>query len=173
MRQTDHQPQIDDRIYRRLAIATAVGGAVMVTFWTLYLLANDQLGLVDPAHMAFENSFVFADTLLATLLFAASASLSRRRRAAPFLLAVAASMTIYLGLLDATFYGRSGEFYPLTANGAMELAIILACLGGGLYGLHASWTIWQTARVATTSDHQTTPVPASVDDQYQNLRVVA
>jgi len=172
MRQSDDRPQMNGRTYRRLAIATAVGGAVMVTFWTLYLLANDQLGLVAPEHVPFENSFVFADTLLAILLFAASASLRRRRPTAPFLLAMAASMTLYLGLLDATFYGRSGEFYPLTASGAMELAIVLACISGGLYGLRAAWTIWQASLIAARPDHQKTGA-AATDERHPNLRVVA
>ena len=156
MRQSGYRPHLDQRIYRRLAIATAVGGAAMVTFWTLYFWANEQLGLVQPEHVQFENSFVVADTLLAVLLFAAATSLIRRRRSAPFLLAIAASMTLYLGLLDATFYGRAGEFYPLTANGAVEGVIVLACIGGGLYGLRAAWLMWQATRMAASPDRPTT-----------------
>ena len=82
-------------------------------------------------------------------------------------------MTLYLGLLDATFYGRAGAFYPLTTNGAVELAIVLACIGGGLYGLRAAWMIWQASLITARPDHQTTRVAAATDERHPSLRAVA
>lgn len=161
-----------DATYRRMSIATAAGGVVMVAFWTLYLTANDVIGLVDRAHISFENAFIVADSILAALLLVTSAALRHRRRSAPFLLAMAASMTLYLGLLDATFYGRSGAFYPLTGNGVMELAIVLACVAGGLYGLRSAWTIWSAAEPPAARSTVTPHLP-STDDDHPQLRIIA
>ncbi len=128
--------------WRQLEIATAAGGACVAAFWIMYFVANETLGLVEPAYASFEESFIVADSLFAALLFASSLSLHRRRAAGPFLLAMAASMSLYLGLLDATFYAQNGLFLPVTGAALFELLINVLCVGGGLYGLRAAWFMW-------------------------------
>lgn len=127
---------------RHLEIATAVGGALVVTFWLVYFLANDIVGLVEPANARFEESFIVADIVFAVLLFATSWSLRHRGSAGPFLLAMAASMSLYLGILDATFYARDGLFLPVTGTALVTLLVHGLCVGGGLYGLWAAWHMW-------------------------------
>jgi hypothetical protein len=135
----------EPHLWRRLEIATAAGGAIMVAFWAAYFFANDALGLVEPAYAPFEESFIVADTVLAVLLFAAALSLHRHDTAGPFLLAMAAAMCLYLGILDATFYARNGMFSPLGSGALMELLVNTFCIGGGLYGLRAAWRMWRAA----------------------------
>lgn len=127
---------------RQLEIATLAGGALVVAFWLVYYLANDRLGLVATEHVPFEESFVFADAVFALALFAASWSLRHRHAHGPFLLAVAASMSLYLGILDATFCVRNGVLSSLTGGAVAELAVITLCVGGGVYGLRAAWRLW-------------------------------
>jgi hypothetical protein len=132
-----------DRISKPLQLATALGGAFVVSFWVLYFTANDALGLVEPSVVRFEESFLVADAVFAVVLFATALSLRRRRSVGPFLLAVAGSMSLYLGLLDATFYLRNGLLFPLTGSSAVELTIISLCVGGGLYALRGAWGMWR------------------------------
>ncbi len=128
---------------RQLQGATAVGGVLILAFWTLYFAANETLGLIDPAYAAFEESFIVADAVLAVLLFATSVSLRRRRVAGPFMLAMAASMCLYLGILDVTFYARNGLFLPFSSAASIQLLVNCLCVGGGCYGLWGAWRMWR------------------------------
>jgi hypothetical protein len=132
-----------DRISKPLQIATAIGGAFVVSFWVLYFTANESLGLVEPSVVRFEESFLVADTVFAVVLFGTSLALKFRRSVGPFLLAIAGSMSLYLGLLDATFYARNDLLFPLTGSSSVELVIISLCIGGGLYALHGAWSMWR------------------------------
>ena len=129
--------------FKSLEVATAIGGACVVTFWVLYFAANESLGLVEPAVVRFEESFLLADAVFAAILFATSFALRHRRTAGPFLLAVAGSMSLYLGMLDATFYLRNGLLFPLTGSSAVEIFIVSLCVGGGLYALRGAWAMWR------------------------------
>lgn len=131
------------RIFRPLEAATAVGGICVITFWVLYFAANESLGLVEPSFVPFEESFLVADAVFAVVLFATSFTLRARRRAGPFLLAIAGSMSLYLGMLDATFYVRNGLLVPFTAATAIEIVVVSLCVGGGLYALAGAWTMWR------------------------------
>jgi len=132
-------------VWRQAEAATAVGGSLVVSFWALYFAANDVLSLVEPAIAPFEESFLVADIMFAGVLFAASFSLRRRKLVAPFLLALAGSMSIYLGVLDATFYARNGLFFPISLPGIVEFGINVVCILGGLLGLRFSWRMWRAA----------------------------
>jgi hypothetical protein len=51
----------------------------------------------------------------------------------------AASMVLYLGVLDFTFYARQGLFTELHGGSALELALPLICLAGGSFALVRCW----------------------------------
>ena len=53
-------------------------------------------------------------------------------------------MCLYLGILDATFYVRSGVFLPFTTAALGNVFITVVCVGGGLYGLRSAWCLWRT-----------------------------
>ena len=122
---------------------TTAGGAAIVGFWSLVLAGFVETGATGSALHEFEMAFPIADGLLGILLFVAGVSLLRGRVAGVFGLAVAAGMTLYLGILDMTFYARQGIYWPLTGEGLFELGVNAACVGGGLFGLRYSWKLWQ------------------------------
>ena len=132
-----------DRTAGRVCLA---GGVAVVAFWTLYFSGAIDPAHGDPAARAFESAFPVADALLAATLFAASSALLVGRPAGPFLLAAGGAMALYLGLLDATFYGLRGLNRPTSVDGAVELAVNLACLVGGAWALRRAWTLWESAR---------------------------
>ena len=129
------------RVFRWSGWVALGGATLVVAFWALYL-SGGIAPAGDPLLDGYEAAFPVADALLAVLLTAAGASLLRRRASGPFLLVAAAAMTLYLGLLDLTFYGRQS-----LATGAawapMQLAIIFLCVAGGTVGLRLGWVLWR------------------------------
>jgi len=127
------------------AAATLTGGTCVFAFWVMYFTSSAALGHGNPAVHAFESAFLVADAVFAILLLGTGISLLRRRPAGPFLLVAAAAMSIYLALLDLTFYSRQG-LYAADGGSLLELIVNGLCLGGGLLGLRCGWTLW-TARM--------------------------
>ena len=130
------------RLEARTALAwtTLVAGALVVLFWAAYFSDAAALGQEDPLRASFEAAFPLADLVLAGMLMATGVLFLMRRESAVFFLVAAASMSLYLGLLDATFYARHG-LYGLTPDAITELAINALCIGGGGFGLRAAWRI--------------------------------
>lgn len=142
------------------------GAALVAGFWTLYLAG--PLAPPPDAHLvrAFESAFPVADGVLALVLAGAGLALLGGRPAGPFLLTVGAAMSLYLGLLDATFYGLRGLNSPFTATGRLELGINLLCVGGGLWALGVAWRLFVGRRhpsevrpIRTDSDGSPPPTP--------------
>ena len=125
-----------------LAWTTLGAGALVLLFWALYLSDAAALGQEDPLRATFEGAFPLADVVFAGALLATGVLFLRRHEGAPFLLVVSAAMSVYLGVLDVTFYARHGLYAPLTADAATELAINALCIGGGIFGLRAGWHLW-------------------------------
>ncbi len=129
-----------------LAIATIAAGALVVLFWALYFAGAGAGGGAatgqDEVAASFESAFPAADLLFACTLFATGVLLLRGREEAPFLLTIAAAQSLYLGILDFTFYFGQGFYARLTADSATELGINALCIGGGLAGVRAAWRLW-------------------------------
>jgi hypothetical protein len=123
-----------------LAWTTLVAGALVVLFWAVYFSDTAALGQEDPLKAGFEAAFPLADLVFAGMLVATGVLFLLRRQGAVFFLIAAASMSLYLGLLDATFYARHG-LYALTPDAITELAINALCIGGGVFGLRAAWQL--------------------------------
>lgn len=130
------------RIARRLGWVTLGGGFLIALYWVAYFSAFGAVVQEDDLSRAFESAFPIADAVLGTLLFAASRALFTGRRSGPFLLVMAASMCLYLGIVDVTFYYRLGLYSTLTAAGLIELGINALCIGGGATGLRFGWMLW-------------------------------
>ena len=125
---------------RAMGWATLVGGVLLVAFWVLYFTGALEIAH-DPMIAAFESAFPIADAVFCVVLFAASRSLFTGRSSGPFLLAWAGAVSVYLGLLDVTFYGGQGAYSAVTATVAFELALNLFCVGGGSVALLAAWRL--------------------------------
>jgi len=93
---------------------------------------------------AYEAAFPLADAGFGATLLLAGYGLLRGHAAGPFLLVGAAAISIYLGLLDLTFYAGHGLYAPVNPSVLLELGVNAACIGGGLLGLRAGWRFWRT-----------------------------
>ena len=127
-----------------LAGVTLASGVLVVLFWAFYFTETATLGQGHPVKRIFEAAFPAADAVLAAALVATGVLLLLRRASAVFTLVIAASMSLYLGVLDATFYLRHGFYTPLTSDALTEIAINLLCVGGGILGLRLGWRLWRT-----------------------------
>jgi hypothetical protein len=125
-----------------LAWTTLAAGGLVLLFWALYLSDAATLGQGDPLRATFEGAFPLADGVFAGALIATGVLFLRRHAAAPFVLVIAAAMSVYLGVLDVTFYAEHGLYTPLTADAATEALINALCIGGGIFGLRAAWHLW-------------------------------
>jgi hypothetical protein len=142
MSTTRHQDSHPGTRTHRLAAAIAFAGSgLLVLFWTLYFSGILAFGGGDPVTTAFEAAFPVADAVLAAILLTAGLGLSRHRRWGRYGLTVGSAMTLYLGILDLTFYSRQGLYAPLGGDGAVELAVNLLCITGGLVGLTLGWIL--------------------------------
>jgi hypothetical protein len=130
-----------DRRFRIAGIVALTGGALLVLFWVLYFGGIIELGEGGGVISEFEAAFPAADAVLAATLFAAGVGLLRRRAFGAFCLTAAGGATLYLGILDLTFYSRQGLYFPLTATGVVELAVNLLCIVGGAIGLRYGWSL--------------------------------
>lgn len=126
---------------RTLGAVMLGGGALMGLYWALYLGGIVDLGQADPVVAAFESAFLLADTLLAGLLLSAGWALLSDRASGPFLMTVAAAMSLYLGLLDLVFYARRGLFESPGGADLFELLLIGTCVLGGLICLRVGWSL--------------------------------
>jgi len=135
--------QVAQHTRRMAAYMALAGGALVLLFWALYFSGAIAPGGDDPSVKGFETAFPFADTILGVVLIAAAVGLLRGRAFGSFLLVVGASMALYLGVLDVTFYAHQGTYARLTISNAAELLINAACVSGGAAGLYIGWRMWQ------------------------------
>jgi short-subunit dehydrogenase len=136
-------------IERGMGWLTLAGGGLILLFWTVYFAGAMDLGQHDPVLAGFESAFPIADALFCILLIAAGVALLRRRPAGPYFLVAAGAVSVYLGLLDVTFYGARGAYSPLTAEGLFQLFLSAVCLGAGGLAFWASWRLWPGSRPAS------------------------
>ena len=128
--------------HRFLAATATTGGGLVLLFWIFYFAGVIHLGDARSPLAQFESAFPLADVLLAFALLAGGLGLFQRKRYGLFFLIGGAFMTLYLGILDLTFYARQGFFLPLTPDGAVALLVIFLCISGGTLGLFIGWKVW-------------------------------
>ncbi len=125
---------------RLLAWAALLGGSLVVLYWIVYFAAGSALA---GEVVAYEAAFPLADGVFALTLFAAGVAFWRGSVGGPFLLVAAASMSLYLGMVDATFYAMRGDYSPPEGVALVELSINALCVIGGALGLAAGWRMWR------------------------------
>ena len=109
-----------------------LGALVFATFWiTWFRQAHDQAWL-PAGYRDHETPFVFSDTVLALLLVATAVLLVLEEPLGESLALVAGGMLVFLGILDAAYFWRTGMFAP-AHEGVANLAIVLAALAGGVF----------------------------------------
>lgn len=140
---TEHQKnQLNHRrSHRGVALLAFFGCGLLVLFWAAYFSGRLEFGTADPFTTEFEAAFPFADAMLAATLLLAGIGLWSGRRLGRFGMTAGSAMALYLGILDLTFYTRRGLYTPLSSEGAVELALNLVCVVGGLVGLAFCWKL--------------------------------
>lgn len=138
-------PRTRDR-HTTLGLIMLAGGALMTLFWSLYVTGAMDLGQGDPMIAAFEAAFILADSALGFFLCAAGWMLLRRDPRGPYLMVIAAAMSLYLGLLDLAFYARIGLYGSVTGAAAFEMTLNATCIVGGAVCLRHGWKLMNAHR---------------------------
>ncbi len=133
---------------RRAGYVALGGGTAVILYWTFFFLGAIESGPEGSSHLAFESAFPPADALLCGAALAAGWSLLRGLRPGVFFLLIASAMSLYLGALDVSFYGRLGLYFPLNEAGSIELAVNLLCIVGGAVGVRLAWILWDSGKEA-------------------------
>jgi hypothetical protein len=109
-----------------------LGALVFATFWITWFRQKHDQPWLPAGYRDHETPFVFSDTLLALLLLATAVLLVLEEPLGESLALVAGGMLVFLGVLDAGYFWRTGMFAP-EHEGYANLAIVLAALAGGVF----------------------------------------
>ena len=138
-------PRTRDR-HTTLGWIMLAGGALMILFWSLYVTGAMDLGQGDPMIAAFEAAFILADSALGFFLCAAGWMLLRGDPRGPYLMVIAAAMSLYLGLLDLAFDARVGLYGSITGAAVFEMTLNATCIVGGAVCLRLGWKLMNADR---------------------------
>jgi hypothetical protein len=109
-----------------------LGAMVFATFWIVWFRQSHEQSWLPAGYRDHETPFVFSDTVLAVLLVVAAVLLVLEEPLGDSLALVAGGMLVFLGILDAAYFWRTGMFRP-EHEGYANLAIVLAALAGGIF----------------------------------------
>jgi nucleoside-diphosphate-sugar epimerase len=120
------------RLIARLEQLTAAG---LFLYWILYFTVGVAPVNPPPGYFVFQNSFTFADLILAVLLTRAAAFLLGgdpiRRVLGRGLSLICAGALLFLGGLDISFNFQNDIYSTLSIDMALEVAVNIWCLGFG------------------------------------------
>lgn len=94
-------------IFAVLQVGTSIG---IVVFWVTWLRTDHDPASYPEGFLAHERAFVLPDSVLAALLTTAAVLELAGDRLGPGLALIAAGMLLFLGLIDAAYFARHGQF---------------------------------------------------------------
>lgn len=109
-----------------------LGALIFAAFWVTWFRQEHDQAWLPAGYRDHEFPFVFSDTVLALLLLTAAILLVFEEPLGESLALVAGGMLVFLGILDAAYFWRTGMFAP-AHEGYANLAIVLAALAGGVF----------------------------------------
>ena len=116
----------------KLELFTAVG---LFLYWVLYFTAGAAPPEPPPGYFVFQDSFTYADLILAVLLARAATYLLSgdpiRRVIGRGLSLVSAGALLFLGGLDISFNIQNGIYLAWSFDMALEVLVNIWCLGFG------------------------------------------
>ncbi|MFH1330922.1 MAG: hypothetical protein ABIJ48_09775 [Actinomycetota bacterium] len=122
----------DDAATWVLAGLMVLGALVFAAFWVVWFRQTHDQSWLPAGYRDHETPFVFGDTVLALVLVAAAVLLVLQEPLGESLALVAGGMLVFLGILDAAYFWRTGMF-AREHDGPANLAIVLAALAGGIF----------------------------------------
>jgi len=102
-----------------------------VAYWLVFFTTGDVQARSDPIYLAFEKSFPLADGWMALCALVGGFGLWRRRDWGFLFGLLAASSSIFLGLMDVLFNLNEGNYTLGGEEMAIEIAINLLTIGIG------------------------------------------
>jgi len=102
-----------------------------VAYWLVFFTTGDVQARSDPIYLAFEKSFPLADGWMALCALVGGVGLWRRRDWGFLFGLLAASSSIFLGLMDVLFNLNEGNYTLGGEEMAIEIAINLLTIGIG------------------------------------------
>jgi hypothetical protein len=115
-----------------LLAATALG---TIAFWLLYATTDLLVTSDTPIFRAWERSFPVADAWMALSAAVAATLLWRGARSGWAAALVFGGASVFLGLIDATFFLENDLYRPLRADAVLEIGLQTWCLGFGAFVL--------------------------------------
>jgi hypothetical protein len=120
------------QLIARLQLLTAAG---LFLYWILYFTVGVAPDNPPPGYFVFQNSFTFADLILALLLTRAATYLLGanpiRRVIGRGLSLICAGALLFLGGLDISFNFQNQIYLTWSIDMALEVAVNIWCLGFG------------------------------------------
>jgi hypothetical protein len=118
------------------------GALASVAYWVIWFCVDrGWLATTNtPEYYAYENAFPLADGWMAVTGALAAVALQRGRPSALLWMLLTASATLYLALMDVLFDLENGIYFHGDRGGvALEIAINVACLAGGIAVIVFAW----------------------------------
>ena len=116
-----------------------LGFVFLVAFWVTFYTSGDVRVTSDESYLAFEKSFLLADAWLAVCcLFGATGLWIRREYGFLFGL-LAASSSLFLGLMDVCFNLNAGIYFLDGWQVWLQVLINIYSLGGGVFVAVVLW----------------------------------
>lgn len=109
-----------------------LGALVFFAYWIIWFHQKHDQPWLPAGYREHESPFVFSDMMLALLLLATAVLLVLEEPIGESLALVAGGMLLFLGVLDAAYFWRTGLFAP-EHEGYMNLAVVAAALAGGIF----------------------------------------
>ena len=112
-----------------LQLAGALGFAV---YWITWWRTEHKEDWLPEGHHDHEAPFVWSDSMLALLLVTSAVLLVLEEPLGESLALVAGGMLLFLGVLDAAYFARTGMF-ARERDGIWNVLIVVAASAGGLF----------------------------------------
>lgn len=122
----------DDAATWAVAALLVLGALVFAAFWIAWFRQKHDQAWLPAGYREHESPFVFSDTLLALVLLAAAVLLVLEEPIGERLALVAGGMLVFLGVLDAAYFWKTGLFAP-EHEGYLNLGVVAASLAGGIF----------------------------------------
>ncbi|GAB4187610.1 MAG: hypothetical protein Kow00108_24530 [Calditrichia bacterium] len=135
---------------REVNIAIFIGWYAVIAismYWILWFLAPDQVRIISPVdpyyphYVEFEHTFILADTWIVIAALVGIIGLTKLKPFGFLFLNLAASSTIFLGLMDLAYSLQRGFFSQLNETSLVELFNVSSCLILGPAAIILLWKV--------------------------------